>query len=135
MSVPLASIHQIAVFSSDLDRSIAFYRDQLGASFIAKFDPPGLAFFRFGATRLLLEKNANPATLYFRVDDIAAQVEELRARGIAFDSEPQVIHRDAEGLFGPPGAEEWMAFFRDPDGNVLALASQASPPPVRPSPE
>jgi catechol 2,3-dioxygenase-like lactoylglutathione lyase family enzyme len=120
----LESIHQVAVHSSDLDRSIAFYRDQLGATFIAKFDPPGLAFFRFGATRLLLEKNAHPATIYFRVDDIVAAVEALRARDVPFDTEPRAIHRDDAGQFGPAGAEEWMAFFHDPDGNVLALASQ-----------
>lgn len=127
MSASLHAIHQIAVYSSDLDRSIAFYRDGLGAQFIAKFDPPGLAFFGFGSTRLLLEKNAHQATLYFRVDDIAASVASLRARGIQFDAEPSVIFRDDQGLFGPAGAEEWMAFFRDPDDNVLAIASQALP--------
>lgn len=112
------------MFSSDLDRSIAFYRDQLGAQFIAKFDPPGLAFFRFGDTRLLLEKNGRPGTLYFRVDDIAEATAALRLRGVRFDSDPRMIHRDDGGLFGPAGAEEWMAFFRDPDGNVLAIVSQ-----------
>jgi methylmalonyl-CoA/ethylmalonyl-CoA epimerase len=127
MSPSLNTIHQIAVYSSDLDRSIAFYRDHLGAHFIAKFDPPGLAFFRFGNTRVLLEKNAHPATLYFRVEDISESVASLRARGIQFDAEPRVIYRDDEGLFGPAGAEEWMAFFRDPDDNVLAIASQALP--------
>jgi len=121
----LGKIHQIAVFSSDLDRSITFYRDQLGAEFIVKFDPPGLAFFRFGETRLLLERNAPRATLYFRVDDIHASVESLRLKGIQFDTEPSLIHRDTEGLFGAAGAEEWMAFFRDPDDNVLAVASQS----------
>jgi methylmalonyl-CoA/ethylmalonyl-CoA epimerase len=123
----LNTIHQIAVYSSDLDRSIAFYRDQLGAQFIAKFDPPGLAFFQFGKTRLLLEKNGPRATLYFWVDDIAKSFESLRAKGIQFDSEPKVIHRDKDGTFGPPGTEEWMAFFRDPDGNILAIASQSIP--------
>jgi methylmalonyl-CoA/ethylmalonyl-CoA epimerase len=127
MSLALTSIHQIAVFSSDLDRSISFYRDKLGAPFLARFDPPGLAFFRFGDTRLLLEKNGPRATLYFRVDDIARAVETLRARGIVFDTEPRMIHRDGDGHFGPVGAEEWMAFFRDPDGNVLALASRVIP--------
>jgi methylmalonyl-CoA/ethylmalonyl-CoA epimerase len=127
MALSLNSIHQIAVYSSDLERSIAFYRDDLGAQFIAKFDPPGLAFFRFGDTRLLLEKNGRPAALYFRVDDIFGAVESLRAKGIRFDAEPRVIYRDDDGRFGPPGTEEWMAFFRDPDGNVLALASQVSP--------
>ncbi len=127
MTFSLDAIHQIAVHSSDLERSIAFYRDGLGAHFIAKFDPPGLAFFRFGGTRLLLEKNGPPATLYFQVDDIKAAVESLRAQGIRFDAEPAMIHRDDDGRFGPRGAEEWMAFFRDPDGNVLALAAQVLP--------
>ena len=127
MSFSLNTIHQMAVHSSDLDRSIAFYRDQLGAHFIAKFDPPGLAFFRFGDTRVLLEKNAHRATLYFRVDDISESFASLRAGGIQFDAEPRVIYRDDQGLFGPAGAEEWMAFFRDPDDNVLAIASQALP--------
>jgi len=125
VSALVSRIHQIAVFSSDLDRSIAFYRDQLGAEFIVKFEPPGLAFFRFGETRLLLERNAPRATLYFQVDDIHASVERLRSNGIQFDAEPIMIHRDTEGLFGAAGAEEWMAFFKDPDDNVLAFASQA----------
>ena len=124
MSLSLGPIHQIAVHSSDLDRSVAFYRDTLGAQFIARFDPPGLAFFRFGDTRILLEKAGPPATLYFRVDDIRKAYQELRERGVRFDGEPHLIHRDDDGQFGPAGMEEWMAFFRDPDGNVLALASQ-----------
>jgi len=128
MGLMLSGIHQVAVHSSDLPRSIAFYRDRLGAQFLGSFDPPGLAFFRFGETRLLLEKNAHPATVYFRVDDIARAFAELRARGVVFEREPQVIFRDADGLFGPAGAEEWMAFFKDPDGNLLALASQVPPP-------
>lgn len=127
MSFSLRKIHQVAVYSSDLDRSIAFYRDHLGAEFIAKFDPPGLAFFRFGDTRVLLEKNAPRVTLYFWADDISKSVDALRAKGIQFDAEPTVIFRDNEGLFGAAGAEEWMAFFHDPDGNLLALASQALP--------
>jgi catechol 2,3-dioxygenase-like lactoylglutathione lyase family enzyme len=124
MGLSLSTIHQIAVHSSNLDVSISFYKNQLGARFIAKFDPPGLAFFRFGDTRLLLERTGPRATLYFRVDDITASYELLRARGVPFDSEPRVIHRDDDGLFGPVGAEEWMAFFHDPDGNTLAIAAQ-----------
>ncbi len=122
----LDAIHQVAAHSDDLDRSIRFYRDVLGARFIARFEPPGLAFFAFGSTRLLLEKNARPATLYFRVSDIHAAHRELVARGVEFTREPHLIHRDADGQFGPAGAEEWMAFFADPDGNVLALAARSA---------
>lgn len=27
------------------------------------------------------------------------------------------------------GTEEWMAFFEDPEGNMLALMSRVAPPP------
>jgi methylmalonyl-CoA/ethylmalonyl-CoA epimerase len=43
---------------------------------------------------------------------------------VEFDSAPHLIYRDGDGTFGPVGGEEWMAFFKDPDGNVLALASR-----------
>ena len=42
-----------------------------------------------------------------------------------------LIHRDDDGVFGPPGTEEWMALFRDPDGNALALASRIARPASR----
>lgn len=127
MNLSLRTLHQVAMYSGDLDRSIEFYRDKLGADFIVKFDPPGLAFFRFGDTRILLEENARRATIYFRVDDISAAAGSLRAKGIEFEQEPEVVYREEEGLFGPVGMEEWMAFFRDPDGNLLAIVSQVVP--------
>ncbi len=124
VEVRLSRLHQVAQRATDLDRSVEFYRDRLGARLIARFDPPGLAFFEFEGVRLLLEGAAAPATLYFRVDDIDAAYDQLRARGVEFIREPQPVHRDEDGLFGPPGAEEWMAFFHDPDGNVLAIAAR-----------
>ncbi len=120
----IRSIRQVAQRASDLDRAVEFYRDTLGVPFLARFDPPGLAFFQLGGVRLMLEASAPPATLYFAVDDIEATSEELRKRGVAFEQEPQLIHRDDEGTFGTAGEEEWMAFFRDPDGNLLAITSR-----------
>ena len=122
----LKGIRQVAQRARDLDRAVEFYRDTLGASFIARFDPPGLAFFQFEGVRLLLEASAPSATLYFAVDDIEASSDELRRRGVAFEQEPQLVHRDDEGTFGTAGEEEWMAFFRDPDGNLLAITSRRS---------
>jgi methylmalonyl-CoA/ethylmalonyl-CoA epimerase len=120
----LERIHQIAVFARDLDEAIAFYQDSLGASYLAKFDPPGLVFFDFAGTRILLEKTAPKASVYFRVDDIQAAYQELSTKGIKFISEPQMIFRDDNGIFGEAGEEEWMAFFSDPSENILALASR-----------
>jgi methylmalonyl-CoA/ethylmalonyl-CoA epimerase len=114
--------------ATDLERSVAFYRDVLGARLIARFDPPGLAFFQLGEVRLLLEHAASAkpsaACLYFDVPEIHSACSTLEARGVELDSQPHLIYRDVDGTFGPAGSEEWMAFFRDPDGNTLALASR-----------
>ena len=120
-------LHQVAQRATDLDRAVSFYQDVLGLTFIARFDPPGLAFFELGNTRLLLEDNAPPAVLYLAVDDIDAGYETLLARGVEFIGSPHLVHRDDAGQFGPAGAEEWMAFFKDPDGNTLALLERRPP--------
>jgi len=117
-------LHQIALAVRDLDESVRFYRDVLGARFLARFDPPGLAFFDLSGVRLLLENGTRPATLYLWVDDIDAAYSELTAMDVTFDSAPHPIHRDEAGTFGPAGATEWMAFFRDPGDNIVALATR-----------
>ena len=120
----IGPLHQVAQKAGDLRRSVEFYRDVLGLELIATFDPPGLAFLRLGDTRLMLEGSAPSATLYLRVDDIEAAFHGLRGRGVAFEDEPHLVFRDDDGRFGAAGQEEWMTFFRDPDGNLLALASR-----------
>jgi len=122
----LERIHQIAVFARDLDEAIGFYRDTLGATYLTKFDPPGLVFFDFGGTRVLLEKTGPKASVYFRVDDIQAAHRELSEKGVKFIAEPHMIFRDDNGMFGAAGEEEWMAFFSDPSDNILALASRTA---------
>lgn len=120
----LNRIHQIAVYARDLDEAISFYRDTLGAKYVTKFDPPGLVFFDFSGVRILLEKNGPKATVYFRVDDIDAAYAELVSKGVKFMGEPHLIFRDEAGIFGDAGEEEWMAFFPDPSGNILVLATR-----------
>ena len=126
------AFRQVAQRSTDLERSVAFYRDVLGASHIATFEPPGLAFFDIGGVRLMLdaipgafEHEGSP--LYFSVDDLDASVAALREAGVAIEEAPTLINKDEVGNFGPAGAEEWMAFFRDPDGNVLAFSEIRAP--------
>lgn len=120
----LDQIHQVAVYARELDETIPFYQDKLGARFLERFDPPGLAFFDFSGVRILFEKTAPKSTLYFWVDNIDNAFAELRSKGVEFTSEPQLVHRDDSGIFGEPGEEEWMAFFSDPSGNTLALATR-----------
>lgn len=55
-------------------------------------------------------------------DDLDAAWARVTANGAGVVSKPHVIHvRD--GTLGPAGAEERMAFCRDSEGDVVALAS------------
>ncbi|HEY2079641.1 MAG TPA: VOC family protein [Streptosporangiaceae bacterium] len=120
-------LHQVAQHADDLDRAIAFYSDVLGCEFITKIDPPGLAFLRLGSVRLLLDRAAPSALIYLRVDDVRTTTENLRAAGVPIDTEPHLIYTDTDGTFGEPGFDEWMAFVRDSEGNLVGLASRHAP--------
>ena len=124
-------LHQLALTTADLEHSTRCYRDILGLSLITSFDPPGLAFFQVGDLRLSIQKvdevEAASSVLYFRVQDIVAATQSLKDNAIELEREPELIFRDDQGQFGEAGEEEWMAFFRDPDGHLLALASRSKP--------
>ncbi len=128
LSLATPPLHQVALKAADLHRAARFWTQLLGSAPIAVFDPPGLAFFRLGETRLLLDTNAPDTLIYLRVDSVVAAVEQLRAAGIAIETEPHVIFSDAEGLFGDP-ADEHMAFFRDSEGNLVGLADRLAADP------
>ena len=57
--------------------------------------------------------------MYFKVTDIQAVYETLTARGVKFPAKPALVHRT-------PTSELWLAEFRDPDGNHLALMSEVA---------
>jgi methylmalonyl-CoA/ethylmalonyl-CoA epimerase len=120
----VTGLRQVAQHVEDLDRAVGFYRDVVGLDLIARFDPPGLAFFDLGGPRLLLEAGAPSAILYLDVADVASATERLRAAGVVIESEPHVIHVDEAGQFGPAGEAEEMSFFRDSEGNLVSLAGR-----------
>ncbi len=104
----------------DIKESQTWYADTLGLPHLYTFGT--LAFFDCGGTRLYLQQEAEPkaeSILYLRVEDIRAAYDTLRARGVAFDSAPHMIHRH------PDGTEEWLATFRDPEGRPLMIMAQA----------
>jgi catechol 2,3-dioxygenase-like lactoylglutathione lyase family enzyme len=122
--VRLGPIAQIALSVQDVSRSTKFYRDKLRLPFL--FDAPGLAFFQCGDIMLMLSRPSAPefdhpsGVLYFQVDDITAAHQALLERGVPFIDAPHVVHR-------APEMELWMAFFRDPDSNVLAIRMVRKP--------
>lgn len=119
-SIELGSIGQIALHVSDIEKSVAFYGGTLGMTKI--FDAPDLAFFDNGGVRLMLssgegESSGERSVIYYKVDDIQTAHDQCTAAGVVFQDEPHVIH-SAENY------ELWMTFFKDPDGNQLALMDE-----------
>jgi len=127
MTTPMAGfgldrIGQISIIVHDVPRAVAYYRDVLGMRFL--FDAgPDLAFLDCGGIRLMLGPASDPrldhpaSIIYYRVINIRAAFDELRARGAIIEREPQ---RTANmGTY-----ELWIGFLRDPDGNLLALMSE-----------
>jgi methylmalonyl-CoA/ethylmalonyl-CoA epimerase len=116
----LGPIGQISLTVKDIDRSTAFYRDTLGIQFL--FRAPNLAFFDCAGVRLMLglpegSGERHNSVLYFKLDEIERAHETLLARGVVFEGKPHVVAK-------MPDHELWMAFFRDPDKNLLALMSE-----------
>jgi len=126
MRVHLGPLRQIAQHADDVGRAVGFYRDVLGLTMVAQFGD--LAFFDLAGTRLLIEPGVPGALLYLSVDDIHAARAGLVSRGVVFEDEPHLIFRDESGTFGPVGDEEWMTFFRDSEGNLLALSYRGPAP-------
>ena len=117
-------LRQVAQRAENLDRAVEFYRDVLGAELLARFDPPGLAFLDAGEVRVLLDAAAPSSLLYLEVNDVRTFVEKLRDRGVMIQAEPHEIFDDTDGIFGETGQVEWMAFFRDSEGNTVGLISR-----------
>jgi methylmalonyl-CoA/ethylmalonyl-CoA epimerase len=117
---------QVAQGAQDLDRASAFYAELLGTEPTASFDPPGLVFFDLDGVRLLLDRGAPSSLVYLSVDDIDATIEKLRTAGVAIEGEPHVIFTHSDDTLGPAGTDEWMAFFRDSEGNLVGLVEHRS---------
>jgi methylmalonyl-CoA/ethylmalonyl-CoA epimerase len=116
-SFGLARIGQIAVTVGNLERAVVFYRDTLGMAPL--FQVPNMAFFDCGGVRLMLGLAEKPgeifsSAIYYKVDQIQQAYEILSSRGVEFEAKPHLIAK-------MPDHDLWMAFFRDPDRNLLAL--------------
>ena len=117
-------VGQVSISVSDVDRAVAFYRDVLEIPFLFQVPgSPGMAFFDCGGTRLYIVQPEDPdatpsaSVVYFTVDSAQDAAEELKSKGIELESEPHIIHQTENYTL-------WMAFFRDPDGNLMAVMSE-----------
>ena len=150
MTVPL----EVGICCADLDALLAFYTGVIGLKLVNRVSVPadkaqatGLTRHGYDVARLqtpygerikLLQPSAAPETaargeaildrqgatyLTFIVRDLPGVVRDLEAKGVAFDSKPAPMEVR-------PGT--WLAFFRDPEGNVLELVEYDDPAAYRP---
>ena len=105
----------------DLDKARAFYGDTLG---LRTSEDHGLLTLHLAGDREVLvypKPDHSPAVftlLNFPVDDIDAAVDELTARGVAFERYDG-FDQDDKGIARGQGPE--IAWFRDPAGNILSV--------------
>jgi methylmalonyl-CoA/ethylmalonyl-CoA epimerase len=121
-ALSLSEIGQIALVVSNVAKATTFYRDVLGLKFLFSAGP-NLAFVQAGSVRLMLtqpegtgEAGKN-SLLYFKVSDVAAAHAAIVGRGATSEHAPRMIAK-------MPDHELWMAFVRDPDGNVIGLMEE-----------
>jgi predicted enzyme related to lactoylglutathione lyase len=121
----VGDIGQIAITVSDVAAAKAFYSDVLGLRFL--FDAgPNLAFVAAGTVRIMLTLPqghgavGHNSVLYFRVHDVAAAYESVCERGAKAEKGPELVAR-------MPDHELWLAFVRDPDGNLVGLMEERRP--------
>ena len=121
----LGPVGQVSMLTRDSARAEAWYRDVLGLPHVFTFGD--LVFFDCAGTRLYIQQVPDSdwrpgSILYFLVPDITAAHATLLQRGVRFRGAPHLIYSD-----DVTGVEEWMAFFEDPDDNMLALMSRVEP--------
>jgi len=121
--VTLSSASLVAfVATAKVPAALGFYRDVLGLRLVA--DEPFALVFDAGGTMLRVTKvketTVAPYTvLGWRVADIAMAVRELAGRGVHFQRYDGMQQDESAIWNSPSGAR--VAWFKDPDGNVLSL--------------
>jgi catechol 2,3-dioxygenase-like lactoylglutathione lyase family enzyme len=112
------------VATTDAARARAFYEGVLGLRLVD--DEEFALVFDANGTMLRIQKvqelTPHPFTsLGWQVEDIAAKMRELTAKGVSFE-QYGLPGQDATGVWTPPGSTTLVAWLKDPDGNVLSLA-------------
>jgi catechol 2,3-dioxygenase-like lactoylglutathione lyase family enzyme len=123
MGILEAAKPAIIICTRDRARAGAFYRDILGMTFA--FDDNLATVFNTGGVTLRLSTVADftpheHTILGFSVPDVAATVKALRDKGVIFNIY-QGFKQDELGILTAPGGLTRVAWFKDPDGNVLSV--------------
>jgi catechol 2,3-dioxygenase-like lactoylglutathione lyase family enzyme len=124
MTLPQSATPVAFLYVTDRERALGFYRDTLGFALRSADDFGDFIDLGGALVRMTVMPDYKPSphpVLGWNVADIEAAVKAMRDRGVAF-----TIHegfgQDELGIWTAPDGKSKVAFFADPDGNVLTLS-------------
>jgi predicted enzyme related to lactoylglutathione lyase len=110
---------------SDVSRARNFYEKKVGL--IPKADYAGGVVYECGGSEVFMYPTPNAGTskasqAFWQVKDVESEVAELKARGVVFEEYDMPNLKTIGGIATGGGAK--TAWFKDPDGNILALSQR-----------
>ncbi len=124
MSLPATAAPLAFVLTTNRAKSKPFYAEVLGLRILGE-DDHAVTFDLGNRTPLRLtqvmgHKGSGHTVLGWHVGDLRSAMGELKAKGVTFKIYAG-MGQDAHGVWASPGGGAKLAWFTDPDGNVLSL--------------
>jgi catechol 2,3-dioxygenase-like lactoylglutathione lyase family enzyme len=120
----LASMNMMGfLLTKDYDQARAFYEGKLGFKFVSLDQFALVIEAGKHMIRIVKVETFTPlvsTVLGWQVGDIEAMVDWLAKRGVEFDKYPFVQDKERGIWTAPDGSK--VAWFKDPDGNVLSVS-------------
>jgi catechol 2,3-dioxygenase-like lactoylglutathione lyase family enzyme len=115
----------VVLLSTDLQKSRAFYADALQLDIVEESD--SAIAYTSGATRITVTSsttgsNDEQTKAAWRVDDLRAELEWLKTRGIAPEDYDTDELKTVDGI--ADRGSVWAAWILDPDGNALGVEQE-----------
>lgn len=113
---------------SDMDKAKEFYEDKLGLSGGEDQPDGGTRYPCVDGTSIHIYPSPGNAgtsgatSAAWEVGDVEGVVDELTSNGVSFEQYGEPLNTDEKGVARLDGYQ--VAWFKDPDGNILALGSE-----------
>jgi catechol 2,3-dioxygenase-like lactoylglutathione lyase family enzyme len=123
MGILGSAIPAIVICTRDRARATAFYRDTLGLKLVSEDNFAAVLEVGGVSLRVSLVPDFVPhehTILGFRLPDVNGAVTALREKGLTFNFYSH-IQQNSLGIWTAPGGAVRVAWFKDPDGNVLSI--------------
>jgi predicted enzyme related to lactoylglutathione lyase len=113
--------------ASDVSRARKFYEGTIGLK--PKEEYAGGVIYECGGTEVFMYPTSNAGTskasqAFWRVDDVEAEVAELKSRGVKFEEYNFPGVKMKNSIVTGGGAK--AAWFKDTEGNILAISQRVS---------